>query len=47
MQSALIIGTGGHCRVVLSLLADTKEHDVIGFIELGIPKKMRLLWEFQ
>ena len=43
MQSALIIGTGGHCRVVLSLLADTKEHDVIGFIELGIPKKNEII----
>jgi sugar O-acyltransferase (sialic acid O-acetyltransferase NeuD family) len=43
MQRALIIGTGGHCRVVLSLLADTKEHEVIGFIELGMPRKNEII----
>jgi len=43
MQRALIIGTGGHCRVILSLLADTKEHEVIGVIELGTPRKNEVI----
>lgn len=43
MQRALIIGTGGHCRVVLSLLFEKKEYEVIGCIELGMPRKNEII----
>ena len=35
MKQALILGTGGHCRVILSLLDVCGEHEVLGIIELG------------
>ncbi len=34
MKQALILGTGGHCRVILSLLDACGEHEVLGIIEL-------------
>ena len=34
-QPAIVIGTGGHCRVVLSLLAACGTHEVIGIVELN------------
>jgi UDP-perosamine 4-acetyltransferase len=34
LRQALLIGTGGHSRVVLSLLRDCKQHNVLGIIDL-------------
>lgn len=36
MRQALVLGTGGHCRVVLSLLADVGQHHVLEIIELDV-----------
>lgn len=38
MRRALIIGTGGHCRVLLSLLAACGKHEVMGIIDLAEPR---------
>lgn len=38
LRQALLIGTGGHCRVVLSLLRDCKQHKVLGILDLGEPR---------
>ena len=38
MRQALIVGTGGHCRVLLSLLAARGEHEVIGIVDLAEPR---------
>lgn len=35
MKQALILGTGGHCRVILSILDACQRHEVLGIIELG------------
>jgi UDP-N-acetylbacillosamine N-acetyltransferase len=33
-RQAIVVGTGGHCRVLLSLLASCGEHDVLGIVDL-------------
>lgn len=38
MRQAVVLGTGGHCRVILSLLAAGRLHDVMAIIELGSPR---------
>lgn len=38
MRHAVVLGTGGHCRVILSLLAAGQRHDVMSIIELGSPR---------
>lgn len=38
MRKAVVLGTGGHCRVILSLLAAGRRHDVMAIIELGLPR---------
>lgn len=43
MRQAVVLGTGGHCRVVLSLLAAIKTHTVIQIIELGEPRQGELI----
>ena len=35
MRKAVVLGTGGHCRVILSMLAAAGQHDVMAIIELG------------
>lgn len=35
MRQAVVLGTGGHCRVILSLLAACGQHQVLQIIELG------------
>lgn len=35
MRQAIILGTGGHCRVVLSILLDVGRHHVLDIIELA------------
>ena len=35
MRRALVLGAGGHCRVVLSLLTQCHSHDVIGVLDLN------------
>jgi len=35
MRRAIILGTGGHCRVVLSILLDVGQHHVLDIIELA------------
>jgi sugar O-acyltransferase (sialic acid O-acetyltransferase NeuD family) len=35
MRQAVVLGTGGHCRVILSMLAAGRRHDVMSIIELG------------
>jgi sugar O-acyltransferase (sialic acid O-acetyltransferase NeuD family) len=35
MRKAVVLGTGGQCRVVLSLLASVKTHQVHAIVELG------------
>jgi UDP-perosamine 4-acetyltransferase len=37
-RQAIIIGTGGHCRVLLSLLAACREHEVVGIVDLAEPR---------
>jgi len=37
-RQALIVGTGGHCRVILSVLASCDAHDVVGIVDLGTPR---------
>ena len=38
MREALIIGAGGHCRVVLSILAEEASRSVIGAIDINLPR---------
>lgn len=38
MRKAVVLGTGGHCRVILSILAAGRRHDVMAIIELGSPR---------
>lgn len=38
MRLAVVLGTGGHCRVLLSLLAAAGQHQVLQIIELGAPR---------
>jgi len=35
MKSALILGTGGHSRVIISILSAFREIEIIGVVELG------------
>ena len=35
MRQAIILGTGGHCRVVLSMLMDVGSHHILGIMELA------------
>lgn len=35
IRQSLIIGTGGHCRVLLSLLAACSKHEVMGIVDLA------------
>jgi sugar O-acyltransferase (sialic acid O-acetyltransferase NeuD family) len=35
MRQAVVLGTGGHCRVMLSMLAAGRRHDSMSVIELG------------
>jgi sugar O-acyltransferase (sialic acid O-acetyltransferase NeuD family) len=35
MKSALIIGTGGHSRVIISIISALREMDILGVVELG------------
>lgn len=37
MRRALVLGTGGHARVVLSVLAASGSREVLGFLDLGVP----------
>ena len=34
-RRAFVVGTGGHARVILSILRDAAQHDVVGLVELG------------
>ena len=34
-RRAIVVGTGGHARAVLSILRDAGHHDVFGLVELG------------
>lgn len=38
MRKALILGTGGHCRVVLSMLMARKSHVIGAVVELDTPR---------
>jgi len=38
MRQALIIGAGGHCRVLLPLLAARGDHEVTGILDLAEPR---------
>ena len=38
MRQAVVLGTGGHCRVILSMLATGRRHDVMSIIDLGSPR---------
>ena len=38
MRRALVIGAGGHCRVLLSLLAARGDHEVTGILDLAEPR---------
>jgi UDP-N-acetylbacillosamine N-acetyltransferase len=38
MRQAVVLGTGGHCRVILSMLAAGCRHDIMAIIELGSPR---------
>ncbi len=35
MKSALVLGTGGHSRVIISILSTFREMEIIGAVELG------------
>jgi len=37
-RKALVLGAGGHCRVLLSMLASIEQHEVLGIIDLGMPR---------
>ena len=37
-RQAIIIGTGGHCRVLLSLLTACGDHEVRGIVDLAEPR---------
>jgi len=43
MRQAVVLGTGGHCRVVLSLLAAIKSHTINQIIELGEARSGELI----
>ena len=34
MRKAIVIGTGGHCRVILSLVSAIGEHEIVGILDL-------------
>jgi UDP-N-acetylbacillosamine N-acetyltransferase len=38
MRQAIIIGAGGHSRVVLSLLAEGANHSILGVVDVNLPK---------
>jgi sugar O-acyltransferase (sialic acid O-acetyltransferase NeuD family) len=38
MRQAVVVGTGGHCRVVLSLLAACGDHEVVGLVDLELQR---------
>jgi sugar O-acyltransferase (sialic acid O-acetyltransferase NeuD family) len=38
VRQALILGAGGHCRVVASILKDCDDHEILGIIDLCDPK---------
>ena len=38
MRQAVVLGAGGHCRVILSMLANGLKHDVMSIIDLGAPR---------
>ena len=44
-RQALIIGAGGHCRVVVSLLRDLGEHNVLGIVDLAEPRVGEVIME--
>jgi sugar O-acyltransferase (sialic acid O-acetyltransferase NeuD family) len=46
MRQALVIGTGGHCRVLLSLLIACGKHEVMGIIDLAEPRVGELIMGF-
>jgi len=37
MRQALIVGAGGHCRVILSILMEQATRSVIGVIDINLP----------
>lgn len=37
MRQAIVIGTGGHSRVILSILKECRNHDIIGLLDLNKP----------
>lgn len=39
MRQAVVLGTGGHCRVILSILKTEQRHEVMAIIELGSPRE--------
>jgi sugar O-acyltransferase (sialic acid O-acetyltransferase NeuD family) len=39
MRQAIILGTGGHCRVVLSILMEVGSHHILDIIELAEPRQ--------
>jgi len=43
MRQAVVLGTGGHCRVILSLLAATSTHEISEIIELGEPRNGEII----
>lgn len=38
MRYAVVLGAGGHCRVVLSILFDCRHHEVLSIVELSSPR---------
>jgi sugar O-acyltransferase (sialic acid O-acetyltransferase NeuD family) len=43
MRQAVVLGTGGHCRVVLSILGAIKNYEIIEIIELGVPRSGEII----
>lgn len=46
MRQALVLGTGGHCRVLVSLLADVGQHQILEILELGELRAEETIMEF-
>ena len=39
IRQAIVLGTGGHSRVILSLLAAVRTHEILEIIELGVARE--------
>jgi UDP-N-acetylbacillosamine N-acetyltransferase len=42
-RKAIVLGTGGHCRVVLAILRTQALHNEIGIVELGYPRPSEII----